>query len=339
MTRYNGLLNSIAKELSIRKGITEQLQSYQMRLIYSAVGRLMLASLYDRIEHEANQPAPESVSVTHMRRKGKAILSSYMRMYPEFADSIEIEKLIDYIYDIYSASGQMYHTAYYISPAVYKMAAHDQVALYRGLSLNVPVHMSGLGIWNPIQEQGSPDAVQEMFRLEKLTLAEQWRILLDSAKWSPSEQLDGMQFMNMKRFSHGYWIDQPERSGHFSIARTGMQGTEIYYLYRIDNESLYLAQIPSWMTEEGEQYSFMNACLFAHGNLPPIRVQMDGSIVKLQIGYILPPAENTLLHLYSWPASYSNIPDHFSRIMCEEVYQALKPVYETIGFQFQEEML
>ena len=81
----------------------------------------------------------------------------------------------------------------------------------------------------------------------------------------------------------------------------------------------------------------MNACLCANGSLPPIHIRNDGSIVHLQIGYIPPTAENALLHLYSWPVSYSDIPDSFSRIMSTEVYYALKPIYEAIGFQFQEE--
>jgi len=339
MKRYRMLLETIGSDLSIKQGNNEPIQQYQMRLIYSAVGRLMLASMYDHIEPEQEQPNTESVSVVHLKKKGKDILSSYTRIYSEYAGSFDIERIIDYIYDVFSASGQMYHTAYYVSPATYRMAANNHVALYRGLSLNIPIHMSGLGVWNPINEPDSPESIRDMFCLSEQTLAEQWKTLLSTASWGAAELLDGMQFMNTHHFRHGYWTDQPEQNDQISVARIGMQGTEIYYLYRMDNDSLYLAQIPSWMTEEGGQYNFMNACLFSSERLPQIRVQLDGSIVYLKTDYILPPAENTLLQLYSWPASYTNIPDHFSRIMCGEVYQALKPVYETIGFQFQEEML
>ncbi|MBR3044779.1 MAG: hypothetical protein IKG82_00305 [Oscillospiraceae bacterium] len=337
MTRYGNLLEAVAKGLSIKQGDTESTASYASRLIYSAVGRLMLAALHDRIEREPGDE--DMVSVMHLKQKSKDILRAYIKMYPHYLSIEDVDQLIEYIYDVYAASGQMYHTSYYVSPAAYKMASNNHAALYRGLSLNIPVHMSGLGVWNPTEIEGAPDEIREMFCLSELTLEQQWNQLLSQAKWAQSELSDGVQYLNTHSFRKGYWLDQPEKNVQISVARIGMTGTETYYLYRIEERALYLSQIPSWMTEENGQYQIMNACLFAQNTLPPIRVRNDGCIVHLQISYILPPAENTLLHLYSWPASYTNIPDNFSRIMCTEIYQALKPVYEAIGFQFQEEVL
>ncbi len=335
MTRYGKLLETIAKDLSIRQGKTENTASYAARLVYSAVGMLMLAALHDRIEREPNDE--DMVSVTHLKQKGKDILRAYIKMYSNFLPIEDADKLIDYFYDVYAASGYLYHTAYYVAPAVYKNAVSQGVSLCRGISLHLPVRMSGLGLWQSTEEADAPTSISEMFCLSDLTLEQQWNQLISRAKWEKSEQPDGLQYLNTRSFQKGYWLDQPEKNIQISVTRIGMTGTEIYYLYRMEQDTLYLSQLPSWMTEENGQFLILNACLRANGTLPPIRVRNDGSIVHLQIAYILPPAENTLLHLYSWPASYTNIPDNFARIMCTEVYHALKPVYEVIGFQFQEE--
>ena len=335
MTHYGNLLEAIAKELSIRQGNAESTASYAARLVYSAVGRLMLAALHDRIERE---PGYENmVSVTHLKQKGTDILRAYIKMYPKYLSIDDPDQLIDYFYDVYSASGHLYHTAYYVAPATYKDAVNQGVSLCRGLSQHLPVCMSGLGLWQRTAEADKPESVQEMFCLSDLTLEQQWNHLLSQAKWERSERSDGLQYLNTHSFRKGYWLDQSEKNVRISVVKIGMPGSEIYYLARSEEKLLYLSQIPSWMTEENGQYLIMNACLCANDTLPLIRVRKDGSIVHLQIGYILPPNENSLLHLYSWPASYSDIPNHFYRIMCKEVYQALKPVYEAIGFQFQEE--
>ena len=335
MTRYGKLLETIANDLSIKQGNMESTASYATRLVYSAVGRLMLAALHDRIEREPGDE--DMVSVKHLTDKGKDILRAYIKMYPNFLPIENADQLIDYFYDVYATSGHLYHTAYYVAPAAYKNAVSQGVSLCRGISLHLPVCMSGLGLWKRTEEVDTPTSVQKMFCLSDLTLEQQWNHLLSLAKWEQSELSDGLQYLNTQSFRKGYWLDQPEKNVQISVARIGMTGTEIYYLYRTEQNTLYLSQIPSWRTEENGQFLIMNACLCVNGSLPPIVVRNDGSIVHLQIGYILPPAENTLLHLYSWPASYTNIPDKFARIMCTEVYHALKPVYEAIGFQFQEE--
>ena len=93
MTRYGNLLEAIAKDLSIKQGDTESTASYASRLIYSAVGRLMLASLHDRIER--NPGEEDMVSVKHLTDKGKDILRAYIKMYPHYLSIEDVDLLND----------------------------------------------------------------------------------------------------------------------------------------------------------------------------------------------------------------------------------------------------
>ena len=47
-----------------------------------------------------------------------------------------------------------------------------------------------------------------------------------------------------------------------------------------------------------------NACLASRGTLPPTRFKTDGAIVRVNIGYLLPPPELNLLKLYSWSSPF-----------------------------------
>ena len=107
MTRYGNLLETIAKDLSIRQGKTENTASFAARLISSAVGRLMLAALHDRIEREPGDE--DMVSVMHLKQKGRDILRAYIKIYPKYLPIEDADRLIEYFYDIYAASGHLYH--------------------------------------------------------------------------------------------------------------------------------------------------------------------------------------------------------------------------------------
>ncbi len=63
MKQYTGLLRNIASELNISRGSTESEDSWKARVIYSVLGRMAYASLWDVTEDL--QP----VSIAHVKKR------------------------------------------------------------------------------------------------------------------------------------------------------------------------------------------------------------------------------------------------------------------------------
>lgn len=71
MTLQNNLIPIIAKAYRIERGTTEPVEQWRMRVIYSMLGQMAYASLWDVEENE--QP----VSVVHFKSRMKKLIESY----------------------------------------------------------------------------------------------------------------------------------------------------------------------------------------------------------------------------------------------------------------------
>lgn len=101
MNQYNRLLGRIADEFHVFQGKTETEVAWKSRIIYSLLGRMGYASLWDI--REDLQP----VSVVHFKNRIESILESYLEMYPElrlfYPD--DISELSNEIYNIFLCTG------------------------------------------------------------------------------------------------------------------------------------------------------------------------------------------------------------------------------------------
>ena len=68
----------ISEDYAIRKGKSEDQNQWKARLIYSLLGKMALASLFDIDEEDAS-------SVIHMKRRIEKLQVSYREMYPELS--------------------------------------------------------------------------------------------------------------------------------------------------------------------------------------------------------------------------------------------------------------
>ena len=79
-----------------------------------------------------------------------------------------------------------------------------------------------------------------------------------------------------------------------------------------------------------------NGLLASKKELPDIKYQIDGAISYLQMGYLLPPAEQNMIMLYSWPKTFLNVKSNFSRVIDTDVLQAIIGLLNQTGFSFKE---
>lgn len=177
-----------------------------------------------------------------------------------------------------------------------------------------------------------------MFSLQSQPLDELWEKVLAHSKFDEAPTELKLEYLRtIPPFNRGYWVDKPDTLGEVSIARTDFPGGRIYYLYRVQSTSLYVAQLPGWQTENYNYRSLAAGNLYSKKVLPETLYKVDGELVTLRIGYLFPPSEMNLIKLYSWPLSYSEFPHDFTRMMVREVFEELRDFFEQLGYGFKEE--
>jgi hypothetical protein len=334
MKKYCGLIGTIADEFHISKGAAEREESWKARVVYSLLGKMGYASLWDI--QEDLQPA----SIIHFKKRIAKLTKSYLEMYPEIHQfySDDTEELCNEIYHIFLSTGSVYHSPDRIVPAAECISEAGGVYFMRGVPLDREQYLSGIGSYFFDVGDTSSLQVKEMYQLQESTLTEQWEYLISHAKWRPIVVETKVEYHRTKPpFNYGYWVDIPDKTGEISLARTGSFGNWTYYLYKIENERLMGSQLPEWMVTEGNYRTVSNGYLSVKNVLPATIYHIDGKIAQVHINYLFPPAELNLVKLYSWPKSYAGLPHDFNRIFELPVFCAIKNVLESIGYQFKEE--
>ena len=348
MNKYHGLLREISSKFHIEQGEGEPEERWKARTIYTLLGQMAYASLSDCLEENEIIPEEgESISITHFKRRIQAILDSYLELCPEVVPLFPAEKegLYGEIYETYLKSGCLYHTAYRISPSSPCMAKQSGLQFERGMPLDRPQYISGLGSYLPFDcaiEKGLIySSVSEMFALQSNTLSEVWADLVSGANWIPLHTGENIEYFYQKELRNR-WRSAPDRSHTMSIVRVGQPGNYLYYLYQLQDGKMLGSQLPQWLVNDpfygsSSHRIVSNACLAASSCLPIINYRTDGSIVQVKFQYLLPPAEMYWIRLYSWPASFFHFPSDFTRIFNTDVFLTIKEVLEQMGYQFAEE--
>lgn len=334
MSDYAGLLSGISKELNIARGPNEPSLKWMARVIYSAVGQVALASLFDL--QEDNTP----VSIIHFKRRIELLFCSYLSIYPEVQKVFAItpEKLSSEMYNTLESNGCIYHSPNRISYSAFKCGGNHDIHFLRGAPLNKAVFRSGLGAYLPQQNTTIQNTILSLFNISSTPLADQWKQITRDLVWSATAIPAKAEYLRTAPpFSRGYFSEKPDRDGRISLLRTENDGPYMYFFYRFTNGMISASQVPIWLTDNYEYRKLSNCCLHSLGSLPPAIYHIDGDIVNLQLQYLYPPAEQNMIQLYSWPDVFASPFSGFNRILSKPVFLAIQAEFEKIGYQFIEE--
>lgn len=332
MNKYNGLLSAVAHKYHIRKGTQETENDWKTRLVYSICGMMAYASLWDISEEEP-------ISIVHLKRKVRSMLANYKSMYPELSGSLPYvsEELEGEIANLFLNTGVVYHRPNRIAPSIKREEPFCGILFQRGIASDSISCVSGIGFYSKQDDGTNPNGIKAMFGLEQENLQVLWRTTLSTASWK-SNPLFGYstEYLRLKPpFSQGYWVNKPDTTGMASILRTGIKGSQLYYLYRYSGTSIEVSPLPQWQVESYNYRSLACACLLTYGTLPPIEYFEDGSLVHIRINYLLPPRELDFLKLYSWPEVCTSLPCNFRRKLSTEVFTAIKDILSDEGYEFK----
>lgn len=342
MTIQSQLLESICGDLGIEKGTGEFDTNFTCRAVYSALGRLAYASIWDEIDTTdkkyAGDKADETPSIVHFKRRIRNSFKAFSDIFPEiipyFSESSEM--IEQTIFKQFERTGQFYRSPYRISPPVKFATNAGNITFLRGISPFEKVFASGLGVY--VKSVINTDlGLSEMFNLPREKIIEYWNETVNRAAWLDFSVDDKFEFLN-QNISKGstYWVEKPIRTENCSIMRSKHSENRLYYLYKFENGKFMVSQLPDFMTQNSEYLTIANGCLSACGALPKSEYHQNGTLVALNVGYLYPTSIGNLINLYSWPVSFRNVDGRFNRVINTDVFFEIKPVLEDIGFEFLE---
>lgn len=326
------LLNKAAEDMRIQKGDNEAYYDFQSRVIYSAIGNMAYASLWDQIDENDN------TSLTHFKHRVKETIIAWHNAlsdrYTIFG--ISAEDLADEILQTFENAGVAYRNPYRIAPAKDAVFSGENCTFIRSPRLNQRVFTSGLGFYSFDKVEGA-QAFSDVFSIDDHSLKEIAYHYTDKLQFRPIQNQIDIEYCRLDRRTYrDYWKSDPDKDGKVSIMRTKDEFQSIYYFYKIVDDRLLVSQIPEWLCSNGMYRYLSTALMKQYGLLPEIEYSVNGSIVTVNQQYLLPPAELRMLRLYSWPFVFDDIKQSFKRIMTFECFMEMKEQLHTKGYEFKE---
>ena len=331
MDKYNGLLSKVSRQYHILRGTQETEDEWKTRLVYSICGMMAYASLWDDAE--------EPISIVHLKGRVRSILGSYKSLYPELSGTFPhiSGELEEEIANQFLSAGVVYHRPNRIAPSKKREEHFEGILFQRGIALDNITCVSGIGFYSKRDGEAPSHNIKTMFGLEQENLQTLWQTTLSAASWESNLLFEfGTEYLRLKPpFSRGYWVNEPDKTGTISILRTGMKGSQLYYLYRYVDAVLEVSPLPQWQVENYSYRALACACLSNYGTLPPIEYFEDGALVHIRMNYLLPPRELEFLKCYSWPEVCTSLPCNFRRKLSVEVFAAIKNILSDEGYEFK----
>lgn len=331
MDKYNGLLSKVSRQYHILRGTQETEDEWKTRLVYSICGMMAYASLWDDAE--------EPISIVHLKGRVRSILGSYKSLYPELSGTFPhiSGELEEEIANQFLSAGVVYHRPNRIAPSKKREEHFEGILFQRGIALDNITCVSGIGFYSKRDGEAPSHNIKTMFGLEQENLQTLWQTTLSAASWESNLLFEfGTEYLRLKPpFSRGYWVNEPDKTGTISILRTGMKGSQLYYLYRYVDAALEVSPLPQWQVENYSYRTLACACLSNYGTLPPIEYFEDGALVHIRMNYLLPPRELEFLKCYSWPEVCTSLPCNFRRKLSVEVFAAIKNILSDEGYEFK----
>lgn len=324
------ILELISKDFCIFRGNHESIVDYECRLIYSLIGYMGYSALWDESDTDDG-----TVSIVLFKSKIKEALEAYQAIFPKIEGRFN-EEISDDIYETLLSSGCIYHSNYRIRACAENAVHFDGITLCRGRVPEGDLCVSGLGTYyRNVGTNDGIDDVLEYFSINRHTLREYYWLLMKNASFSNVQEMTFEYLRTRMLFTNGYWIEKPDSDG-VTIARSGAQGNYLYYLVK-GTDIKSMCQLPNWMVESGEYRTIANSIMSERGTLPESKYIVDGSIVRLSIGYLYPNEEMSIVKLYSWPADYIDKSKDYNRVFSYDVFFRIKSLFESIGYKFVEE--
>ena len=317
------MLEQMAENLHIRQGKHEAKNRWEWRVIYSVIGLSMLASAYDYDGEAIEAEAGVTVSMQHVLNRGED-LAGLLSVYDQ--------GIVCDIRKAYIENGYMLHRANRLTYPYASFSKLEDVFYTRGQLPWRVDNMSGLGTFTKRIIAGIKIDPDIMFHIDKHHISDWFTEFQKRVHWRHIDRLpENVEYTNV----HGergapYWIAYPPKDG-ITIYRDRNPVNRQYKLIDISSHAVY--SLPDWRTSQKEYLRIFLALRLTAGQKHVVYIRNDGIIAEVDPSYLLPPREQNLYELFSWPNTEAS---GWKRIISAEVLPLIKEIFEKMGFVVEE---
>ena len=326
-------LKDISRDINTPQDPEEDVSRWMRRVVYSVCGRMTLAALWDC-------PEGESVSIQHIKQRCAEIMKAYCLIYPAIVSETDygdhVADMVERIYEIYLESGQMYHKRNRVTPSKYICHTVSGVSFVKGIYATVDCYMSGIG---PYLIQEGDVSEDDSFHFSHPEMGLLLDSLVKGAQWvEMTRGTEAYSFLKMKPPYSPYWTKKADWTSGISMVRYDGDGNgrKQYFLATIQDGKILMSDLPAWINERRKHVYLTTEILKRCGTLPPVIMKKNKQLTEIEIAYRLPPEEETLLKMYTWPHRFDGEDSSFKRIVVSELHEAMKRLFLQTGFDVQE---
>jgi hypothetical protein len=325
------LFNDISRELGIARESYEDNIAWQSRITYSLLALQMLSALYDKYDDFVDdEKFSDSVSNQHISNRAKK-LSEVFGIKPDKHESI---------LELYQKTGFMLNKSNRLAFPPVTAAPIDKLFVARGLHPSSAITVSGIGflVENVSATVANAD---EMFNLSQLHSIDWHKLFMKniSTGWKPVSDFTDVEFLNTQvKPWKSYWTGGLPNQ-RFALCRSIDKVGRVYKLLSIRPDGVYSIQLSDWNMKNGEYLRLAIAMRVDEGNPPKVKTRKYGKTAIIDYDYLLPPAEQNFIEVYSWNRDNSQQNERWpqSRIVAIELYQAFMSIFQRMGYEIEEE--
>ncbi len=218
--------------------------------------------------------------------------------------------------------------------------SYQGIRFERGIKPDDISRISGAGLYSKAKDDDKDacSKLMDMFDIDTDNLEQSLDTILANATWKQSSYAEeALEYLNPNLDTYrSYWVTKPVKSEGVWLARIKQDCNIDYCLYRFSNDVLEVSSLETWMVDSGYPRMLACALLKRSNKLPAHRYFIDGELVHLSLGYLLPKSELNLLMLYSWPEDMQQLDSPFKRTLNKDAFFALQSLLSHQGFTFTE---
>lgn len=324
---HDSIINNIACDLSIARGDSEHEVSWKNRVVYSCIGLNMLAAAcdYDDERYESIDESA-SVSMQHVLHRGKELY--------DILGIMDDQNKADDIRAQYVKTGYLLHKANRLTLASKSYGRCDDLYLTRGQAAWNVTNMSGLGTFQTDFISEPTMLWDKLFCIERNSILSRLKLVEKEIKWKTQNILpENVEYANILDTPlAGYWTKKPPQKD-ITICRDIIKGERKYSFIRV-SDKYEICPIADWQTQNEEYYRITLALRIKAGYEHQLRILHDGQMAWINSDYLLPPFEQNLFELFSWPNSANS---RFNRMASVQILPLLKELFHRMNFHVIEE--
>lgn len=340
------LLNEISNYFDLWRYADESEESFVNRLLYSAVGEILLVSTLKK----SPQNLIEGVSKTYITLRNSKYLESLWMAFPSFKNYFGDTGASDVIKNIrlyYELAGVLRPSDYgefvELAPPLFSKIEPNLTYSRNNLGSNQRT-ASGLGFYEKMGSQKYKYvSMAKLFDLNEIDANEWTRKYIRKLNWQNAGQLDlnaGVQFFNpnLNKSLSSCWINEYPKNVEVTLYKKN----DFDYGFAKKNDGKVLgAYIPSFYITAsnpsdnmlgGEVRRFMYGLKSMHGNKAKALIEKRQKYINIKLFSKLPIRETMVMKMCAWPVG--NYDNEFEYLIPNELVNVYKQVLGNLSINF-----